>query len=544
MSKNCRQDAGRLTPPPDFRLIASGEGEEDLVNLLGLVILVAFKGDNRDVYADEIQALPAASQKFVYELVKSHPDDDDGEEQDDDVGSERASQPASSHGDERTTLPMGFDADLAREERVLKLVAERNLAQERQQAYKHDLDDLRDLYKGLQQNFDRTQDELTDTKDRLQTLLAGKDRPTTYRGSQSDDQVAELEEKVSELTEANDSLKRSREVLRIKAEKTQSIQDEYDELKQQNTSLRNRVNALDKYRQKAEEGRNLEERNRVLEGKVADLQRQLKESDVSQLSKAELSRANDEYQQLLSTIEQDRNELHEMKVRIELQYHTLEAKHKESLDQLARQKVANEELEGRLQQYEEGHTPTTPKPRAAESMTLPSYDDDFARDEAKLSMEFAMVDVDDQNYISETELRAIMTAMQAQARDAGASGKSSSIDEEKKFADKLERTRHAAKQLTQVIDFLAQPLVELVAARDLDQNRPFQPLQINAGDDLGSVYASANASVTSLARSSTAASRRASLASVRNTNPFTTAPTSFRRTARLGMQSFWPRGRT
>jgi myosin heavy subunit len=548
--KNCRHDPGRL-PPPDFRLIASGEGLEDLINLLELVILAAFKGANRNIYAKDIQDLPEATQKLIFELIASHSDDDDDEEQqDENAGSEGSSQPASSRGDDRIDLPIGFDADLAREERLLKLVAERKEAQQEKQVYRDQLSDLHSRYTSLQQSFERTQDELKDTKDRLQTLLSGRDPQSSYRSSQpeKDEQIAELEAKLSELEEANEALNRSKEVFRVKAEKSQSLQDDYDEIKQQNASLRNRVNALDKYKQKAEEGRNLEDRNRVLEAKVADLQKQLKESDSSLVSIVELRRTNDEYRQLLSTIEQDRNEQHEMKMRIELQYHTLVAEHRESVDQLARQNATNEELESRLHEYEEGHTPTTTKPRAPESTTLSGYDEDFAQDEAKLSQEFTMVDVDDQNYISEVELRAIMAAMQAQARDAGTSGKSFSIAEEKKLADKIEKTRHTAKQLIQVIDFLAQPRVELVGVKDLDSSLPFKPLPPNIEDDVASVYASANASITSLARSSVtslalsaAALRKPSAASVRSTNDITNDSTTPRRASRL-IPSIW-RGR-
>ena len=553
--KNCRQDPGRLPSPPNFQLIASGEGLEDLINLLELVVLAAFKSANRNVYAREIQSLPKASQKVIYELIASHGVDDEEEQQDETAGSEGSSQPASSRDDDRMDLPIGFDADLAHEERLLKLVAEKKQAQQERQLYRDELDDLRDRYTDLQQSFDRKQDELKDTKDRLQTLLSGRDRQATYRNSQSekDEQIAELEAKLSELEEANEALNRSKEVFRVKAEKVKSLQDDYDEIKQQNASLRNRVNALDKYRQKAEEGRNLEERNRVLEAKVADLQKQLKESDSSQLSIAEVRRTNDEYRQLLSTIEQDRNEQHEMKMRIELQYHTLVAEHRESLDQLARQHATNEELESRLHEYEEGHTPTTPRPRAPESINLSGFDDHFNQDEAKLSREFAMVDVDDQNYISEEELRAIMAAMRAQAQDAGASGKSFSIAEEKKLADKIEKTRHIAKQLIQVIDFLAQPRVELVGVKDLDTSHPFKPLSSNIEDDVASVYASANASVTSSARSSvtsltksTAGPRNVSVASVRSiegpANGFANSSTNPRKGSRF-LASIW-QGRT
>jgi myosin heavy subunit len=525
-------------------LIASGEDLEDLVNLLELVILAAFKSPNRDVYLKEAQDLPKASQKLIYELISSHGDDNDDEEVGEHVGSEESSRPGSSRGDDGLGLPIGFDADLAHEERMAKVVAEKKEALRERQAYKDELEDLHDRYTSLQQSFDGTQEELKDTKDRLQSLLSGRERLATYRTSQSekDEQIAELEAKISELEQAREALDRSKESFRVKAEKAQSLQDAYDEIKVQNQTLRNRVNALDKYKQKAEEGRSLEERNRVLEARVLDLQKQLKESDSSQVSKAELRRTNDEYRQLISTIEQDRNEQHEMKMRIEHQYHTLLAEHRESLDQLARQNATNEELESRLHEYEEGHTPTTPKPRAPEATILSGYDDEFAQDEAKISQEFTTIDVDDQNYISEIELRAIMAAMKAQARNAEASGKSLGMGEEKKLAEKIERTRHTAKQLIQVIDFLAQPRVELVGVKDLDSSRPFKPLLPHTVEDgVASIYTSANASVTSFARSSSAASLtmpttaplRSSVAIIGSTNGSTNDSTIQKRAFRM-----------
>jgi len=541
--KKCRQNSDRLPHPPNVRLIASGEGLEDLVNLLELVILAAFKSPNRDVYLKEAQDLPKASQKLIYELISSHGDDNDDEEVDEHVGSEELSRPVSSRGDDGLGLPIGFDADLAHEERMAKVVAEKKEALRERQVYKDELEDLHDRYTSLQQSFDRTQNELKDTKDRLQSLLSGRERLTTYRTSQSekDEQIAELEAKLSELEQSREALDRSKEAFRVKAEKAQSLQDAYDEIKVQNQTLRNRVNALDKYKQKAEEGRTLEERNRALEARVLDLQKQLKESDSSQVSKAELRRTNDEYRQLISTIEQDRNEQHEMKMRIEHQYHTLLAEHRESLDQLARQNATNEELESRLHEYEEGRTPTTPKPRGSEVTILSGYDDEFVQDEAKLSQEFTTVDVDDQNYISETELRAIMAAMQAQARDAGASGMSFGMAEEKKLAEKIERTRHTAKQLIQVINFLAQPRVELVGVKDLDSSHPFKPLLPHTvEDEVASIYTSANASVTSFAPSSAASLTmsttlplRSSAASISSTNGSTNDHTTRKKASRM-----------
>src|SRR6266516_1410311 len=59
--KNCRQDPGRLRTSPNLGLIARGEGVEELINLLELVILAAFKSTNKTVFAKEVQGLPEAT---------------------------------------------------------------------------------------------------------------------------------------------------------------------------------------------------------------------------------------------------------------------------------------------------------------------------------------------------------------------------------------------------------------------------------------------------------------------------------------------------
>jgi hypothetical protein len=129
--------------------------------------------------------------------------------------------------------------------------------------------------------------------------------------------------------------------------------------------------------------------------------------------------------------------------------------------------------------------------------------------------------------------------MQAQARNA-ASGKSFGMAEEKKLADKIEKTRHTAMQLIQVIDFLAQRRVELVGVKDLDSSYPFKPLNPNNEDDMASICASAKPSISSLACSSiaslalpTAAAQKPSTATRFGIQSLTNDSTTPRRTSRF-----------
>ncbi len=434
------------------------------------------------------------------------PSEEDSQELEETLDSEESFRVSRSSGGDHVAPPVGSDSELAQEGRLATVIAEKEKIQQEKRDLQKQLHELHDKHTSLQQSQDKAQDDLKDTKDRLDALLAGTSRLDASRtsDSRSDALIAELEDKLSEAERENETLRREHAVSRVKAETAQRLQDEYDVMKLENAKLARKAAAADKYKQKLEASQTFEKDKQSLQAKVADLQRQLKESDSSNVSTAELRRANQEYRDILSTIEQDRNELNDMKKRVEFEYHTLTARYEESQAEIARHKAVIDELQGRYQEDEDGNTPTTPKQTKANGIPLSDYDSQFSQDEAKLSEEFTTIDVDDQNYISEAELRAIMNAMQAQARDAGAFGKVSGIAEEKKLAEKIERSRHTTKQLIQVIDFLAQPRVEFLGAKGLDSSRPFKPIVTSIHSNVTSIYASANGSVTSLARSSIA----------------------------------------
>merc|ERR1711939_276063 len=99
--------------------------------------------------------------------------------------------------------------------------------------------------------------------------------------------------------------------------------------------------------------------NTSLRAKVAEMQNQLKQSDSARASSGDLQREIDEYRRLLPSIEQERYELNEMKKRLEFDYHTLEARYQDTVEQLSRQQKEVEDLQSRLQDYEDGTTPAT-----------------------------------------------------------------------------------------------------------------------------------------------------------------------------------------
>ncbi len=361
---------------------------------------------------------------------------------------------------------------LESEERLGKVIADnQRLAHERREMQKH-LDEGHSRYEKLQERFDQGQDELKESNDRLAAILAGKSESTGPLDSKQDTLIATLENRVLETESEVEDLRRNNEVLKIKAEKAQKLQDDYDEMKIERDRLARKANTAEKYRQKLEASQDLEKDNASLRTKVTELQNQLKQSDFARASSSDLQREIDEYRRLLPSIEQERYELNEMKKRLEFDYHTLEARYHDTAEQLSRQSQAVDELQSRLRDYEDGiePAPTEEKQPEAVDKEFEKEEAEFAESEARLAAALlngdttpsvpkdtnltlpsdtnpTVLGLDDMETISEDELKAIMTAMRAQAQAGTATERESSLRAQKKMIVAIERQRTKTKLL-------------------------------------------------------------------------------------------------
>ena len=519
--EDCHQKLPLACGSPDLKEIAQSTSIADMNRLLELVFVAAITCNNCNSYLMGVQELPPSTLEILVPIAQqagpsqdsesSQGEHEEHEEQgrgldqeehrkEKDTNKTKESE-STKYGSIRRPggQRIGSDSELAFEQSVGQVIADKNAVLEQKSELQRQLDDMYDRHTKLQQSHDIVQDQLKEVNDRLKTVLAGKNQPSTPAIQlKHEAKIATLEDKLASTEEQLEHAMRANEVLRIKNEKTQRLQDEYDELKIETSKLSRRANAADKYKQKLEASLNLEKENQDLREQIKDFGKHLKDSDSNRLLSSDLKRENEEYRRVLPGIEQERHELNEMKKRIEFDYLTLEARWQASEEQNTRQKAAIEELQSRLKDYEEGHSPSTP-PTGGNRKDLSDYDEQLVQDESR---EFTTVDVGDQNYISEAELRLIMSAMQAQGRDAASSGNFSGIEVEKKLAEKIERNRDTFKQLIEVIDFLAQPRVQFVGVKNLDEQQPFKPVLRHINDDSGSIYPSENGSITSLARSS------------------------------------------
>ena len=415
-----------VTGKPDLKAIAQNAEEEQTVLLLKLLVVAAINCTNRLQYLENMQSLAISTQEVLMNTAQEA-----GEEPDEDLplDAEPVEEPAymssprsnrasrQSNRDSLQGTPFshpGADAGLESEERLGHVIADnQRIAQEKRELQRQ-LDSLYDHHTKLQQRYDKTTDELVETKDRLTSILAGK---TEYGNLKSQDSaqaavITTLEARLTTAEEEASALRKNNEVLRIRAEKTQSVQDSYDELKISHDKLLRKANAAEKYKQKLEASQSLETENNSLKTKIADLQAQLRQSDSASVGQLDLRREIDEYRRLLPAIEQERHELNEMKKRLEFEYHSLEARHQDALEQLRRQNSTVEELQGRLQDYEEGNVPSTPRTNGDAIPDIESSEDEKENEDPSIEKD-DKDPIDDM--ISETELSAIITAMRAQA---------------------------------------------------------------------------------------------------------------------------------
>jgi hypothetical protein len=389
---------------------------------------------------------------------------------------------------------------LESEERLGKVIADnQRIAHEKRELRKL-LDEAHSRYEKLQERFDLGQEELRESNDRLAAVLAGKsDISTRPLDSKHDTLIATLENRVLEAESEVEELRKNNEVLKIKAEKAQKLQDDYDEMKIERDRLARKANTAEKYRQKLEASQDLDKENNNLKAKVTELQNQLKQSDFARASSSDLQREIDEYRRLLPSIEQERYELNEMKKRLEFDYHTLEARYHDSAEQLSRQNQAVEELQSRLRDYEDGVTPAPREEKLPEPV-----DKDFEKEEAELAESEArlaavllngdavptatkdadlslptntdspIAGLNDAEIISEDELKAIMSAMRAQAHAGTATERESSLRAQKKMIIAIERQRTKNQLLFDHVQKQDQMIRDMQKKIEKDQKDPRQ----------------------------------------------------------------------
>ncbi|KAG2421607.1 hypothetical protein HFD88_005582 [Aspergillus terreus] len=336
-----------LDPSPNLEVVAEKNSVKETNKLLKLLLIAAIRSPNAPSYVETLQTLSTPTQetlKNIFEEAENgqhEPIDDDDDARDD---------PA------KRDHPV--DLELQFEERVGKVLAENDRLTHEKKELEKALEDLHNRLARLQENNDTLQSRLASTEDRLGNLKSGKGdlsfntKALESKSRQQEDIIASQEVRLAAVQDENDSLRMTVESLRVKNERFQRLQDDYDVLKTERDQLARKANAAEKYRSKLQASQDFEKENQALRNQIKDLQQQLKDADAHQRWTSERDVELEEYRRVLPRIEQECSEMQSIKKQLEFNNHALTERLSSAEEQRERDDALISELRERIRELE------------------------------------------------------------------------------------------------------------------------------------------------------------------------------------------------
>ncbi|KAJ5874494.1 Microtubule binding protein HOOK3 [Penicillium soppii] len=332
-----------LDPSPDLETIAEKGSAKETNKLLKLLLIAAISSPNAGTYVQTLQELSTSTQEGLKDIIEEAHN-----------GQYEPMDAADELREDLAKRDRPVDLELQFEERVGKVLAENDRLTHEKKELEKALEDLHNRLARLQENNDTLQNRLASTEDRLVTLKSGKGdigfnaKALESKTRQQDDLIASQEAKLNVAQDEIDSLRMTVESLRVKNQRYQKLQDDYDELRTEKDHLARKANAAEKYRQKLQASQDFEKENQTLKNQIKDLQQQLKESDSQQRWSAERDVELEEYRKLLPQVEQECNEIQNLKKQLEFNNHALTERLESADEQHERDDALISELRERL----------------------------------------------------------------------------------------------------------------------------------------------------------------------------------------------------
>lgn len=378
-----------LDPSPDLQAIAESNSVRETNKLLKLLLIAAISSPNAETYVTTLQSLSTPTQEGLKDIIQEA----QNTQADILAGDEE-------ENDGLRKKDLSLDPELQFEERVGKVLAENDKLVSEKKELEKSLEEMHNRIARLQENNDTLQSRLASTEDRLVTLKSGKGemgfsaKALENRTRQQEELIANQEAKLSAAQDEIDSLRMSLESMRVKNQRFQKLQDDYDELKTERDQLSRKANAAEKYRQKLQASQDFEKENLALKNQVSDLQQQLKDADSNQKRSSERDVELEEYRRVLPRIEQDRHEIQNLKKQLEFNNHALTERLQSAEEQRERDEALISELRERLREYEGSlgsptHTPGSTSPR--HQGTLQKDFDEIGSRETQLYLAISLI---------------------------------------------------------------------------------------------------------------------------------------------------------
>ena len=292
----------------------------DSTQFLKLVLLVAISPPNNEIIS-KIPSLPLDTQKvlqaLIQEIAPSRPPSEDGDgPETSDVDSERAMS--------REAVPFPptrrKDRELVLEEELAQVKARLT----RNEAVTEDLmaekEDLSSAYVRLQEQHEAIKQSSAENEDRLKKLTSIHNerelwsiRDLEAKISQQEETIGRQESQIAELQTTEAELQRKASKFVSVEEQLQKLLDEFHIQKVNLDEQTKKANAGDKYKLKVQASQGIERERDALRNQIEELRPRSQAYDEVRRENTKLKQENHEIGQTLSHSERSNNELREMK---------------------------------------------------------------------------------------------------------------------------------------------------------------------------------------------------------------------------------------
>ncbi|KAI9823317.1 MAG: hypothetical protein M1832_002541 [Thelocarpon impressellum] len=353
----------RESSVPDAKAIAEArEGSNaEIVKLLKIFLMAAVFSPRANQLVTRMQKLSVDTQAYIRDIVEEMTADD--------TQGSGSESPAGDRQSEQLPKQISKDPELLAEERLGKILAEKEDLAKDKEELQQEVGDLQNRLSRLQDNNEVLQGRLTKAEDQLGVNGSAKKggrgdadaviRQLEMKLQEQEDDIANDEVRILQFQTEAEEQHRTIASLRTLADKSQQLQDELDEIKVERDGLAKKANTLDKYKQKLEAIQDLESENRQLHSEVEELHQQFKLADKERQDSFGLQMTIDRYRRTIEKVEQDHSDLQLIKRRLENDNAMLVKRVEGTAEKQARDVETISELQDKLRELESGaiHVP-------------------------------------------------------------------------------------------------------------------------------------------------------------------------------------------
>ncbi|KAI9730519.1 MAG: hypothetical protein M1834_005760 [Cirrosporium novae-zelandiae] len=341
----------------DINAIATDGSVEEMIKLVKLVVAAAINSPNTNHYIEEMIKLSESSQVAIKEVIEevlpltyARPSEDYTDDSfqihtvsDDNPELTASNEPSSDVLGSGLTV----DRELVFEERIAQLLSDND-------GWKRKVTELEaDLHEFLQTR-------LAEAEDREAIKARSGDHSTKALEAKLQNQeelIARQEIQLADQSVTIDSLEKTGETLRAKADKAQKLRDELDVVKIERDNFAKKANTVDKYKQKLQASQDIEKDNRNLRNELEEIRAEKQELGAKAEKAAGYQLALSGYKKLIERLEQDNFDALTLKKQLEFDNMTLSQRLQNQQEQSAHDERTIALLQERNRELESGITP-------------------------------------------------------------------------------------------------------------------------------------------------------------------------------------------